>query len=295
MREVNLPAGWAPYAVTGDAAGHVWMTVLTPAGLARVDPAAALAGDGPGAGIVHEPISAGQPMQLSIGSDSAVWYTRTDDRLGRRDASGRHAVIGLPAGAAPYGIAATPGGGAWFTGPGINQVGRVTAEGHLTLIDLPVPQARVAMLTVDADGTAWAALNGAGALARIRDDTVRIVELPDGPGAAAPVGVTAARSGIWYADIARGRVGRIDPSGDVEQIRFADPACRPHAVAADVTGGCWVTLWGSGELAHVSAGGDIHLRKLPGREPHGLWVSATHVWVAMESGSLVAVERNPGA
>lgn len=290
-REVQLPPGWAPYAVAGDAAGHVWMTVLTPPGLARIDPAAALTDDEPWAGIVHEPLSAGQPMQLSIGSGSAVWYTRTDDRLGRRDACGTHIVIDLPPGAAPYGVAATPGGGAWFTAPGTNQLGRVTAEGTLTMIDLPVPQARAAMLTVDADGTAWAALNGAGALARIRGDAIEIVELPDGPCAAAPVGVTASRAGIWYTDIARGRVGRIDSSDDLEEIRFADPACRPHAVAADLDGGCWVTLWGSGELAHVTPGGDVHVQKLPGREPHGLWTSATHVWVAMESGSLVAVAR----
>ena len=279
MREVNLPDGWAPYAVAGDATGRLWMTVLTPPGLAWLDP---------GGEIGHEPFAAGQPMQLSIGPDSAVWYTRSDDQLGRRDASGTHVLTGLPAGAAPYGVAATPDGGAWFTAAGTNQAGRIEAGGDLTLIDLPVPDARAAMVTVDAVGTAWAALNGAGALARVRGDAVQIVELPGG---AAPVGVAASGSGVWYADIAQGRVGRIDPdSGALEQVRFADPACRPHAVAADPGGGCWVTLWGSGELAHVSPGGDVRLRKLPGQEPHGLWVSATHVWVAMESGSLVAVD-----
>jgi virginiamycin B lyase len=290
-REVILPVGWAPYAVTGDAAGRVWMTVLTPSGLARMDPATALTGDEPGAGIVHEPFSAGRPMQLSIGADGSVWYTRTDDRLGWRDASGRHSLIDLPSGAAPYGIAVSPRGDIWCTAPGINQIGRVTAERALIMIDLPVPQAGAAMLTVEADGTAWAALNGAGALARVCGDAVEIVELPEG---AAPVGVTASRSGIWYADIAGGCVGRIAPSGDLEQIRFADAACRPHAVAADGDG-CWVTLWGSGELAHVTPGGDVHVQKLPGREPHGLWVSASHVWVAMESGSLAVAERHTAA
>ena len=38
-REVVLPSGWAPYAVAGDAAGNLWMTLLTPPGLARFPPA----------------------------------------------------------------------------------------------------------------------------------------------------------------------------------------------------------------------------------------------------------------
>ena len=137
-----------------------------------------------------------------------------------------------------------------------------------------------------------AALNGAGALACVNNAAVRIVELPGGRAPAAPVGVAASPAGIWYADIAGGCVGRVDPSGSVEQVSFADPACRPHAVAADTDGGCWVTLWGSGRLARVTAGGDVTVRDLPGREPHGLWVEATLVWVAMESGSLVAVEKD---
>src|SRR4051812_340998 len=153
------------------------------------------------------------------------------------------------------------------------------------MTDLGVPDARAAMLTVDADGRAWAALNGAGALACVSNGTVRIVELPGGgPAPAAPVGIAASTEGIWYADIAGGCVGRVGPSGSVEQIRFADPACRPHAVAADAGGGCWVTLWGSGELARVTAGGDVTHHRLPGREPHGLWVEDSRVWVAMESG-----------
>jgi virginiamycin B lyase len=159
------------------------------------------------------------------------------------------------------------------------------------MVDLPIPEARAAMLTVDADGRPWAALNAAGALACVCNGTVRLVELPGGRARAAPVGIAASTTGIWYADIAGGCVGRVDSSGSVEQISFADAACRPHAVAADTDGGCWVTLWGSGQLARITADGDVTLHRLPGQEPHGLWVEESQVWVAMESGSLVAVEK----
>ncbi|BEL03900.1 virginiamycin B lyase [Actinoplanes sichuanensis] len=279
-REVILPEGWAPYAVAGDPAGDLCATILDPPGIARVV-------DGE---IRHEPLDS-RPMLLAV-ADGSLWCTRSDDRLSRWDAEGGHTVIDVPAGSAPYGIAAAHDGGVWFTAPGRNQIGRLTAAGDLTMIDLPVPDARAAMITVTADGAAWAALNGAGALARITDVVVEIVELPGGRAPAAPVGVTASADGVWYADIAGGCIGVADPAGSVEQVDFGDPDCRPHAVAADPEGGCWVTLWGSGRLAHVSAGGEVALHRLPGREPHGLWVSGAEVWVAMESGSLVAV--HPG-
>ncbi|MEU4558665.1 hydrolase [Actinoplanes sp. NPDC023936] len=280
---IALP-GQAPYAVAGDPTGTLWLTVLTPPGLAHVDP-----GD-PEPAVHHEPLPETRPMLLSVTAD-AVWYTRADDRLARRDPSGAHAVIDLPKGTAPYGITATPGGDVWFTAPGTNQIGRLSGGAAITMVDLPVPDARPAMLTVDAAGTPWAALNGAAALARVRDGAVEIVELPEGRTPPAPVGITAGETGIWYADIAGGSVGRVEESGKIHQFPFDDPACRPHAVAADADGSCWATLWGSGELAHITAGGDITLHPLPGDEPHGLWPADTHVWVAMESGALAAVAK----
>ncbi|MEU4159153.1 hydrolase [Actinoplanes sp. NPDC026670] len=282
-REVNLPEGWAPYAVAADASVVLCATILDPPGIAR-----RLDGE-----IRHEPLD-GRPMLLAVTPDGALWCTRSDDRLSRWDAGGGHTVIDVPAGSAPYGIAAAGDGGVWFTAPGLNRIGRITGTGELTMIDLPVADARAAMITVATDGTAWAALNGAGALARITGGVVEVVELPGGRAPAAPVGVAASPDGVWYADIAGGCVGLVDPSGAVEQITFDDPGCRPHAVAADPDGGCWVTLWGSGQLAYVTTKGDVTLRPLPGREPHGLCVSGTEVWVAMESGSLVAVDRREG-
>jgi virginiamycin B lyase len=279
---IELPPGWAPYALAGDAAGDLWMTLLQPPGLARLDA---------GGEVRPEPLPPGDgtPMLLAVAADGALWCTRTDDRLIRRDGDGTATAIDVPAGSAPYGIAAAPGGGVWFTAPGLDRIGRVTAAGDVVMSGLPVTDARAAMVTVDARGRAWAALNGVGALACVDGGTVRLIELPAGRAPAAPVGVAAAADGVWYADIAGGAVGLVDGSGTVHLHAFADPACRPHAVAADPGGGCWVTLWGSGQLARVTAGGDVTLHDLPGREPHGLWIAGAAVWVAMESGALAAV------
>ncbi|MEU8664047.1 hypothetical protein AB0C31_46255, partial [Actinoplanes philippinensis] len=74
MTEVTLPTGWAPYAVAGDPRGTLWTTILDPPALAWVT-----------AGTVrHEPLD-GRPMLLAVASDGAVWCTRSDDRLVRRD------------------------------------------------------------------------------------------------------------------------------------------------------------------------------------------------------------------
>ena len=290
--EVALPAGWAPYGLAGAADGAVWMTLVVPGALARLDPRAALACDEPGAGLALHAVAGGpcQPMQLTVGADGVVWYTRSDDRLGRRDAGGTEAVIDLPAGSAPYGIAVA-GDDVWFTAPGVNRLGRLTGDGEVRTVELPRPAARPAMLTVAADGAVWAALNGAGALARWHGDEISIIDLPHDGTPVAPVGVAAAGDGVWYADISGGCVGYTDGAGAVERVGLAGPGCRPHAVAADPGGDCWVTLWASGQLARVDAGGAVTCHALPGGEPHGLLVTGTHVWVAMESGSLVAMQR----
>jgi virginiamycin B lyase len=281
LREIALPEGSAPYALVHTPDDVLWVTLPTPGVLARVT----LADDG------VELSKPCQPMLATIGTDASVWYSRTDDRLGRVDASGAQTVIELPPGSAPYGIGAGPDGEVWFAARGANQVGCRTAAGELRMIDLPVPDAGLAMLAVAADGAVWTALNTAGALARVAGGEAELVKLPSG---AAPVGIAAGRDGVWYADIAGGRVGHVDAGGAIREVVFDDPACRPHAVAADPDGGCWVTLWASGQLARITPDDKIELHPLPGREPHGLALTDTHVWVAMESGSLVAVDRPTG-
>jgi virginiamycin B lyase len=166
------------------------------------------------------------------------------------------------------------------------------------MIDLSIPDAYPAMLAATDDGAIWAALNAAGKLARMTTTDVQIIDLPDGSApvgiaaaGSAPAGSAAAGSAVWYADIAGGRVGHVDPAGTVDLVTFDDPACRPHAVATDPDGGCWVTQWASNRLAHITKDGAVTEHQLPGNEPHGLAIAGDQVWVAMESGALVAVPR----
>jgi len=273
MREITL-SGWSPYAIAASPGGPVWMTVLSPPGLARLTP--------DGAEVTLRELPA-RPMLVATGPDGTVWHTSQDDRIGRDGET----WFPLPAGAAPYGIAAAPDGGAYFSAPGIDRIGHLGPTGEITMVEAP---GYPAMVTVSDDGAAWVALNAAGRLARWHDGAVTHVDLPPGRTAAAPVGIAAADGGrVWFADIAGGSIGLAGADGVVKRFEFDDPACRPHAVAASPDGGCWVTLWGSGQLARVAADGPITLLDLPGREPHGLALVGDEVWVAMESGAVIRV------
>jgi virginiamycin B lyase len=275
MREITL-AGWSPYGMAAGPDGPVWMTVLSPPGLAR------LSLDGPEVTLRELPA---KPLLVAVGADGTVWHTSQDDRIGRDGES----WFALPTGAAPYGIAADQGGGAFFSAPGIDRIGHITASGEITMVEAP---GYAAMVTVGADGAAWVALNAAGKLARWdgRGD-VELVDVTP----AAPVGVAAAGERVWFADIAGGGVGLADRGGVVDRVTLGDPGCRPHAVVASPEGGCWVTLWGSGQLARVEVGGSVTLFDLPGEEPHGVALAGGEVWVAMESGSVVRVPAGASA
>jgi virginiamycin B lyase len=293
--EIELPAGWQPYAVITAPDGTLWSTLLEPPGLGRIDPAVALAGRKPAAfaSVLRLPRGApgAKPMQVAADAGGSLWYTRSDDSLGCHHASGDDELIGLVPGCAPYGIAAAPDGTIWFSMPGLNGIGRRPGSGgKVDKFDLPVDDAFAAMITVADDGAVWTALNKAGALARwTATGGMALITLPPD---SAPVGVTPAPDGgIWYADINGGRVGHVDAAGTVADPAFDDASSRPHAVVADPAGGCWATLWSVGRLVHVDAGGAVEQFELPGREPHGLTLTDTHVWVAMESGTLAAVER----
>jgi virginiamycin B lyase len=141
----------------------------------------------------------------------------------------------------------------------------------------------------------WFTLNRVASLGRV--DTageITLHPLPD-PGCG-PVGITADADALWFAEIGTGRVGRLVPGEQLQEFDLPDRASRPHAVAADGSGGCWVTLWAASTLAHLDERGTVTaLHDLgEGAEPHGVTVAPDGaVLVALESGHVVTL-RPPG-
>lgn len=295
MTVTRIPVGaWCdgPYAVVVDQYGDLWASLVHSGRIARVS-----------AGAVAELIELGnpacRPSQLTVGPDDGIWCTRNgDDRIervaGPTTPPGRHQCrrsVALPPGSGPYGITAGPDDALWFTAINAEAVGRLDLDGTVRMFELPHGGGMPSMITAGADGALWFTLNRTGAIGRIDlQETITVNALPD-PGCG-PVGITATSDGIWFVQILAARVAHLSYNGCLREFNLPERASRPHAITPAANGGCWLTLWGSNALAHVSADGHINVLDVlrDGDEPHGITTHGSTIWAALESGYLVGVD-----
>jgi virginiamycin B lyase len=221
-----------------------------------------------------------------------LWITRNgDDRIDRVAGDGAQRSVELPAGTGPYGITTGPDGAIWFTALGAGAIGRLTVDGALTMI--PVPGGgSPAMITSGPDGALWFTVNNAGAIGRIERAGGGVILHRLSDGGCGPVGIGGDDWGIWFTEINAGRVGRVTPPSDLEEFDLPDRTARPHGVAPDGIGGCWVSLWAGNAIVHLDRHGAIAEQYAfdEGDEPHGVAVGPDGaVVVALESGYVVTL------
>jgi virginiamycin B lyase len=260
--EVLVPGG--PYALAAGPDDALWVTLVHAGEVARV------AGDDVRRFAVGE-----KPQQIVAGPDGALWFTLADS-IGRLSTSG--ALSTFPA-ERPYGICVGPDGGIWVTDA--DSVRRVGGD----VFALP-KDSFPAMITAGPDGALWFTLNAASAVGRLTlDGRLEVRETPTPR--AGPVGIAATHDAVWFTEILAGRLGRIPMDDAIQELELGD--VKPHAVIAAPADGVFVSLWGSGEVAHVSFDGEVAIIPV-GPEPHGMAIGPDEgLWVALEGGTVARI------
>jgi virginiamycin B lyase len=138
--------------------------------------------------------------------------------------------------ATPDGIVAGPGNDAWFTDPGNDVIGRITAKGTYTL-QQPAGAAVSDGITVGPDNNVWFTLGGGGVGTLAKDGTVKIFKDSSGSG---PHGITTGPDGaLWFAQ--SGGVGRVTTQGKFKHFSVADPNAQLQGIVTGPDGNLWVT------------------------------------------------------
>ncbi len=136
----------------------------------------------------------------------------------------------------PDGITAGPDGALWFTDPGMDVIGRITAGGTYTL-EAPAGTEVSTGITVGPDKNLWfTTFDGVG-----RITTAGTVTLFTDPSGSFPQGITTGPDGaLWFAE-SNGTVGRITTSGTVTHVTVAAANAGLFGIVTGSDGNLWVT------------------------------------------------------
>jgi virginiamycin B lyase len=218
---------------------------------------------GPGAGdpcgtptVTDFPLSAagGQPAELAVAPDGAVWFTDNGTAaVGRLAPDGTVRMFPVSGGRQPASIAIGPTGAIWFTQyawqnvsapgspplppPDPPAIGRISAAGTVTEFPLPTTDgnpmgdpmsgALPRGITAGPDGAMWFTESGADRIGRISGDgTVTEYPLPSrGTIHAFPDGIVPGPDGaLYFQEALAGRLGRIDPATGAISERQITPS-----------------------------------------------------------------------
>jgi hypothetical protein len=92
------------------------------------------------------------PVAITRGPDGNLWFTTSNDRIGRITPSGQMTEFTPPYD--PSSITAGPDGNVWFTSPA-GEIVRVTPDGQFSSFPLPDSRAQPSEITAGPDGNLW--------------------------------------------------------------------------------------------------------------------------------------------
>jgi len=156
----------------------------------------------------------------------------------------------LPAGAHPHGLLVDSAGKVWYTGNGNGTIGELDPATGKVIEHRAPSGGSPHTLVIDDSGAIWFT-SQSGYVGRLDRSSGKITEYRMSGG---PYGLALDRMGrVWVCRMNADRMGIIDAkSGKISEL-YMGPGSRPRRVAAAPDGSLWVTLYGTGKLAHVDA------------------------------------------
>jgi virginiamycin B lyase len=184
------------------------------------------------------------------GPDGNIYITVLQgDRIARFDTRKRtFSEWDLPAGSHPHGLLVDRQGTVWYTGSGNGTIGELDpATGKVKQHKLPSGGTPHTLVIGD-DGVIWFT-NQSGSLGRLDRKSGKIAEYRMSGG---PYGLALDRQGnVWVCRMDADRLGKLNPrTGEISEL-FMGAGSRPRRAATAPDGTLWVTLYGTGRLAHV--------------------------------------------
>jgi len=196
------------------------------------------------------------------GPDGDIYITvMQGDRIARFDP--RKQVFNewdVPAGAHPHGLVVARDGKVWYTGNGNGTIGELDpASGKVRQHKVP-SGGNPHTIVIGDDGVLWFT-NQSGSLGRLDPRTRKITEVRMSGG---PYGLALDRKGnVWVCRMNADRLGKLNAAtGEVSEL-FMGSGSRPRRMAAAPDGTLWVTLYGTGRLAHVDPAANKVIREYP--------------------------------
>jgi streptogramin lyase len=202
------------------------------------------------------PTTAGTPLEITAGSDGAMWFTeQAGNKIGRITTGG--VFTEYPVAGGPSGIVSGPDGNLWFTENTAGKIGKITTIGAVTEYALPSAGSQPYSITAGPDGNLWFAEAAANKIGRITTGGA-LTEFVLPTANSQPQAIRSAADGnLWFTEAGANKVGRITTGGAISEFANPDSAAQPSFLAQFPNGGLVFTEAQVDKIALIDTAGNI--------------------------------------